>query len=200
MWFIAAVAGLSLIYGPFTALRKDPRSWTMAEKILYNSTRHLVWGLLLAWVTYACEFGYGGGCNQLRNKKSLASQRITPLAQRDYDRQNIKGLKNNWDFRSKPPSSPHLVRWQLHAPFFNFFLRYRDIPSVVGYVHEFLSSRFWIPLGRLTYCTYLVHCQLLQVMYAGYRSGLFFSTHWWVSTCRRILLYLGKYTHMQIKT
>ncbi|XP_028392820.1 nose resistant to fluoxetine protein 6-like [Dendronephthya gigantea] len=116
LWFIAVAAGLSIIYGPFTALREDPRPWTMTEKIFYNSTQHLVWGLLLAWVTYACEFGYG------------------------------------------------------------------------GYVHEFLSSKFWIPLGRLTYCTYLVHCELIKVMYAGYRSGLFFSTHWWAYLYCAVLL------------
>ncbi|CAB4011959.1 nose resistant to fluoxetine 6-like [Paramuricea clavata] len=119
-WFIAAAVALSVIYGPFTALREDPRPWTMTEKILYNTTRHLAWGIILAWVTYACEYGYG------------------------------------------------------------------------GYVQEFLSARFWIPLGRLTYSTYLVHCALLNVMYFGYRSGLLFSTQWWAYIyCGALLLSHG---------
>ena len=53
---------MSLVYGPFTALREDPRPWTMSEKILYNTTVHLGWGIVVAWVVYACEYGYGGTC------------------------------------------------------------------------------------------------------------------------------------------
>ena len=40
-------------------MRADPRPWTMFEKIFYSTARHLVWGIVVAWVTYACEYGYG---------------------------------------------------------------------------------------------------------------------------------------------
>jgi hypothetical protein len=71
--------------------------------------------------------------------------------------------------------------WSLRCVIFSVRSHWRDIFLRVGYVQDFLSARFWIPLGRLTYSTYLVHCVLINVMYFGYRSGLLFSTQWWVS-------------------
>jgi hypothetical protein len=63
--YFLAIA-LPVTFGPFTAFHEDARPWTMSEKILYNTTRHLAWGIVLAWVTYACEYGYGGECGPLR--------------------------------------------------------------------------------------------------------------------------------------
>jgi hypothetical protein len=65
-WFIIAAIALSVTFGPFTAFHEDARPWTISEKILYNTTRHLAWGIVLAWVTYACEYGYGGECGAVR--------------------------------------------------------------------------------------------------------------------------------------
>ena len=65
-WFIIAAIALSVTFGPFTAFHEDARPWTISEKILYNTTRHLAWGIVLAWVTYACEYGYGGECGPVR--------------------------------------------------------------------------------------------------------------------------------------
>ncbi|XP_046843470.1 nose resistant to fluoxetine protein 6-like isoform X2 [Xenia sp. Carnegie-2017] len=117
LWFLSTAVALSLIYGPYTAIKKDPRPWTMFEKIFYASTYHLVWAFVLSWVVYACEFGYG------------------------------------------------------------------------GYVKDFLSASFWIPLGRLTYSTYLVHRLVLKVMMYGSRTGLVFTTQWWAYIyCGTVLL------------
>ncbi|CAB4044491.1 Hypothetical predicted protein, partial [Paramuricea clavata] len=48
-WFITVAIALSVSFGTFTAFHEDARPWTMAEKILYNTTRHLAWGIVLAW-------------------------------------------------------------------------------------------------------------------------------------------------------
>lgn len=104
-WSLTIIVSLCLIYAPITALKNDPHIWTKFENILYACSRHLLWGILLAWVTYACEYGYG------------------------------------------------------------------------GYVKEFLSAKFWIPLSRLNYSAYLIHLILINVMFVGHRTGLHYTKH-----------------------
>ena len=36
-----------------------------------------------------------------------------------------------------------------------------------GYVNDILSWKGFVPLSRLTYCTYLIHPMVLDLIYAG---------------------------------
>ena len=57
-------------------------------------------------------------------------------------------------------------------------------PISVGYVKEFLSAKFWIPLSRLNYSAYLIHLTLINVMFVGHRTGLHYTKHLMVLTNR----------------
>ena len=75
-WSLTIIVSLCLIYAPITALKNDPHKWTKFEKILYACSRHLLWGILLAWVTYACEYGYGGESNGQKERKELGKKEL----------------------------------------------------------------------------------------------------------------------------
>lgn len=75
-WSLTIIVSLCLIYAPITALKNDPHIWTKFENILYACSRHLLWGILLAWVTYACEYGYGGKSNGQKERKGIRKEGI----------------------------------------------------------------------------------------------------------------------------
>ena len=51
---------MTLVYGPHQDIVPDGRTWNKAENVLYGTLERLLWGMALAWVTYACHYGYGG--------------------------------------------------------------------------------------------------------------------------------------------
>jgi hypothetical protein len=44
-----------------------------------------------------------------------------------------------------------------------------------GLIQRFLSARFWIPLSRLTYSTYLVHPIVLTFIFKSSNTALYYS-------------------------
>ena len=59
-WAVAAVVAMLLVYGPHKSVLPGAEPWNKAENILYGTFQRLLWGLVLAWVTYACHYGCGG--------------------------------------------------------------------------------------------------------------------------------------------
>ena len=45
-----------------------------------------------------------------------------------------------------------------------------------GVVNQFLSARAWIPLGRMTYCAYLVHIPVMMSYYYSRQQPFYFTT------------------------
>ncbi|XP_038070354.1 nose resistant to fluoxetine protein 6-like [Patiria miniata] len=60
-WLAAAALAMSVVYG----LYPSTQSMTMSRpaSIVYGSLSRFVWALALAWVVYACKYGYGGWIN-----------------------------------------------------------------------------------------------------------------------------------------
>ena len=69
---VFAVA-MSLVYAPHESMLPDGREWGKAENIIFGTSQRLLWGLALAWVTYACHYGYGGRmyCSEMKNCNGL---------------------------------------------------------------------------------------------------------------------------------
>ena len=59
-WSVAAVLGMLLVYGPHKSVLPEAEEWNQAENVLYGTFHRFLWGLVLAWVTYACHYGAGG--------------------------------------------------------------------------------------------------------------------------------------------
>ncbi|XP_022092075.1 nose resistant to fluoxetine protein 6-like isoform X2 [Acanthaster planci] len=59
-WLAAAALAMSVVYGLYPST-KSPMS--RPASIVYASVSRFVWALSLAWVVYACKYGYGGWIN-----------------------------------------------------------------------------------------------------------------------------------------
>ncbi|XP_038070285.1 nose resistant to fluoxetine protein 6-like [Patiria miniata] len=60
-WLAAAGLALSVVYGLYPTTHTPPM--TKAANIVYGSVSRFVWALALAWVVFACKYGYGGWIN-----------------------------------------------------------------------------------------------------------------------------------------
>ena len=49
-----------LVYGPHKSILPDAEELSKTENVLYGTFHRFLWGLVLAWVTYACHYGAGG--------------------------------------------------------------------------------------------------------------------------------------------
>ena len=56
---MAFAIAMTLVYGPHESIVQGNREWNKTENIFYGTFQRLLWGLVLAWVTYACHYGYG---------------------------------------------------------------------------------------------------------------------------------------------
>ena len=59
-WIIASAVGMWLVYGPYDYIGQDADLWPLGWRVVYGMLERLLWGLVLAWVVYACHFGGGG--------------------------------------------------------------------------------------------------------------------------------------------
>ena len=94
---------MGLVYGPHKAIVPGNRQWDTDENILFGTFQHPLWGLVIAWVIYACHYGYG-------------SKLMRSGAARGRERGNLRA------------SVPHLKRclrlyiiYQLKTPHFKIF-------------------------------------------------------------------------------
>ena len=60
-WTAAAAIGLSIIYGliPYLDETEVPEI-NPAVSIIYGSLHRTAWAVVVAWIIYACDAGYGG--------------------------------------------------------------------------------------------------------------------------------------------
>ena len=56
---MAFAVAMGLVYGPHETIVPGNQEWNKAENVLYGTFQHPLWGLVVAWVTYACHCGYG---------------------------------------------------------------------------------------------------------------------------------------------
>ncbi|XP_068229853.1 nose resistant to fluoxetine protein 6-like isoform X1 [Palaemon carinicauda] len=63
-WCIATATGLAVLFGmyDYNQLGQYP-GYHWADSIFYGSLHRLAWGLALAWVVFACHYGYAGPVN-----------------------------------------------------------------------------------------------------------------------------------------
>ena len=45
----------------------------------------------------------------------------------------------------------------------------------IGWINQFLSWNGFVPLSRLTYCAYLIHIPILQMLSGGKRHGKYYN-------------------------
>ncbi|XP_064103240.1 nose resistant to fluoxetine protein 6-like [Macrobrachium nipponense] len=70
-WLIATATGLAVIFGmyDYNQIGKYP-GYNWADSVFYASLHRLAWGLALAWVVFACHYGYGGVVNSFLSHPS----------------------------------------------------------------------------------------------------------------------------------
>ena len=79
-WSAATVLAMLLVYGPHKSTLPGATEWNAAEKVLFGTFQRFLWGLVLAWVTYACHYGAGGLV-----QKFLSAKFWIPLSRLTYN-------------------------------------------------------------------------------------------------------------------
>ncbi len=59
-----------------------------------------------------------------------------------------------------------------------------------GFVNRLLSWKGFLPLGRLTYCAYLVHLDYLIIFYAAVRKQFYYTLFEQFTTCFGALVFV----------
>ncbi|XP_055913922.1 nose resistant to fluoxetine protein 6-like [Eupeodes corollae] len=72
-----AVIG-AIMYGPYPTIHADQGA-TILQAALYEPFRRIGWGVMLAWVVFACHFGFGGLINSF-----LSHEMWQPIARLTY--------------------------------------------------------------------------------------------------------------------
>ena len=57
---MAFALGMTLVYAPHESVIPGNREWGQAENVIFGMLQRFLWGVALAWVTFACHNGYGG--------------------------------------------------------------------------------------------------------------------------------------------
>ncbi|CAB4023741.1 nose resistant to fluoxetine 6-like, partial [Paramuricea clavata] len=78
-WSVAFAIAMTVVYAPHESVVPGNREWNMTENIFYGTFQRLLWGLVLAWVTYACHYGYGSYIQQF-----LSARFWIPLSRLTY--------------------------------------------------------------------------------------------------------------------
>ena len=74
-------------------------------------------------------------------------------------------------------------------PFFDIILTPVLICDATGFVNRFLSWKGFLPLGRLTYCVYLIHYDYLTVFNSAIRKQYYYTMFGTVITCFGVLVF-----------
>ena len=72
-WLASTVLALLIVYGPFPYW--DPENVEVATTVwhsrLYGALHRYVWGLVIAWIVFACVNGDGGAVNDFLSWKAF---------------------------------------------------------------------------------------------------------------------------------
>ena len=60
IWLVAVGVALAVVYGPYSAIKENPHKWTKGENVVYGSLKWILWSVPVAWVIFACHYGYAG--------------------------------------------------------------------------------------------------------------------------------------------
>uniref|UniRef100_A0A914QJH3 Acyltransferase 3 domain-containing protein n=1 Tax=Panagrolaimus davidi TaxID=227884 RepID=A0A914QJH3_9BILA len=69
----------------------------------------------------------------------------------------------------------------LSKPAWGLGLTWLIVSCYYGYggpINQFMSWNIWVPLGRLSYCAYLVHYSIITYVFALEKNPMFFSSIW----------------------
>ncbi|XP_055913312.1 nose resistant to fluoxetine protein 6-like [Eupeodes corollae] len=58
-WVVCFLIMISTVFGPYFSLNAHGKG-TVIETALYDAWKRPVWALALAWITFACHYGFGG--------------------------------------------------------------------------------------------------------------------------------------------
>lgn len=63
-WIISFGTLLSIVYAPYFTISSD-QSATVGHAAIYESLKRVSWSIALAWIVFACHFGFGGIVNSI---------------------------------------------------------------------------------------------------------------------------------------
>ena len=136
IWALAWAVGLAVIYG------LDANEYNMtntepsfAARVIFNTFHRLGWGLAMSWLIFACFHGYGG------DKLSTSTLTLKTVI--------ISFGKIYFAF---PIFMPLITVSPL-------FVQHK------GFINTFLSWECFRPLGRMSFNAYLVHYQIIPLIY-----------------------------------
>ena len=69
----------------------------------------------------------------------------------------------------------------LSKPAWALGLTWIVVSSYYGYggpINRFMSWNIWVPLGKLSYCAYLVHYPLINYIFGLEKNAIYFSSLW----------------------
>uniref|UniRef100_A0A914YYS2 Acyltransferase 3 domain-containing protein n=1 Tax=Panagrolaimus superbus TaxID=310955 RepID=A0A914YYS2_9BILA len=69
----------------------------------------------------------------------------------------------------------------LSKPAWGLGLTWLTVSCYYGYggpINQFMSWNIWVPLGRLSYCAYLVHYPLITYVYGLEKNAIYYSSLW----------------------
>uniref|UniRef100_A0A914YCN9 Nose resistant-to-fluoxetine protein N-terminal domain-containing protein n=1 Tax=Panagrolaimus superbus TaxID=310955 RepID=A0A914YCN9_9BILA len=69
----------------------------------------------------------------------------------------------------------------LSRPAWGLGLTWLTVSCYYGYggpINQFMSWNIWVPLGRLSYCAYLVHYPLIDYVYGLEKNAIYYSSLW----------------------
>jgi hypothetical protein len=59
-WLIAASVNSAVVFGLYRYVTDPEYILPKSARIIYNGFANTAWGIGIAWVIFACHFGYGG--------------------------------------------------------------------------------------------------------------------------------------------
>ncbi|XP_028392817.1 nose resistant to fluoxetine protein 6-like isoform X2 [Dendronephthya gigantea] len=123
-WSIAFAIAMTVVYAPYQSTLPGNREWNKTENIFFGTFQRLLWGLVLAWVTYACHYGYGSYIQQF-----LSARFWIPLSRLTYSVYLIHMVVISFMFFA----TTHQVHYDLLTASY-FFITATVLSYAVGFI------------------------------------------------------------------
>ena len=85
--------------------------------------------------------------------------------------ESLEDAENDDEYETWIYGSFHRLAWAASVSWLIFACHY----GYGGAINWFLSSKAFVPLSRLSYCTFLVHYNLMNVVYATVKTPIYYS-------------------------